>query len=753
MQPIPVSARTALAFVLAAPLVAQQWQFGTEITGRSYPAVAYDAVHAELVLFGGGTYTGVSDETWLHDGSEWRKAAPANRPPARQSSMLAHDIVRGRTVLFGGLLANNVRANDTWEWDGSTWLQIATTNAPTARINSALAFDAARMRVVLFGGEDTAVLGDTWTYDGTNWTQVVVSIAPAPRREHALAYDSLRARTVLFGSGPTPTADTWEFDGVVWTQVNTPVAPPWRRSHGMAFDAARGHVVVFSGFGPGILVNPYADTWEYDGATWTQRMPAHTPGPQWSSHLEYDHARQRTVMFGGVNSPGEQANTWYWDGTDWSDHSEPSARDATALADDTLRGRTVMFGGMNSAWLQDTWEHDGVRWTRITTATGPLRLSGPALAFDAQRARTVLFGGSFFNTCYDETWDYDGVAWTVRQLAVRPTARQNHAMAYDRARRRVVLFGGQSGGNPGAYLNDTWEFDGNAWLLITPASILPAARTRTAMVYETSRGRVLLFGGTNNYGWAGFSDTWAWNGTAWQQLAPSVVPPARNGHGLAHDALRGRTLLFGGTVNSTLMLGDAWEFDGDDWTPVAATPAPPAHRCGLVYQQHTGRTLSYGGGVTTTRPVAGTTYFVPAATPTFTRYGRGCAGSAGVPVLDTVPPALPALGTSFPLQLSGLPSAPGVALLVFGFDLVRWNGQALPIDLGAFGLPGCDAWIGPASGLSVLVPYAGSATHSLFLPASPALAGLVLGAQALVLDAAAPSGLGSVSNAAILRIH
>ena len=84
---------------------------------------------------------------------------------------------------------------------------------------------------------------------------------------------------------------------------------------------------------------------------------------------------------------------------------------------------------------------------------------------------------------------------------------------------------------------------------------------------------------------------------------------------------------------------------------------------------------------------------------------------------------------------------------------MRWNGQALPVDLGMVGLPGCDAWIAPAPGLAVLVPYASAATHSLALPASPALAGLVLGAQAVVFDAGAPSGLGTVSNAAILRIY
>jgi hypothetical protein len=122
-------------------------------------------------------------------------------------------------------------------------------------------------------------------------------------------------------------------------------------------------------------------------------------------------------------------------------------------------------------------------------------------------------------------------------------------------------------------------------------------------------------------------------------------------------------------------------------------------------------------------------------------------------VLDTIPPAVPALGSSFPLRLSGLPATPGVALLAFGFDLVRWGLAPLPLDLGAFGLFGCELWIGPTAGFSLLLPYAGTASHSLALPAAPALAGLVVGVQGLVLDAAAPSGLGATTNAGIMRLY
>ena len=53
----------------------------------------------------------------------------------------------------------------------------------------------------------------------------------------------------------------------------------------------------------------------------------------------------------------------------------------------------------------------------------------------------------------------------------------------------------------------------------------------------------------------------------------------------------------------------------------------------------------------------------------------------------------------------------------------------------------------------VLAHPGSTASHSLAIPGTPALAGLVVGTQALVLDANAASDFGSVTNAGVLRIH
>jgi hypothetical protein len=60
-----------------------------------------------------------------------------------------------------------------------------------------------------------------------------------------MAFDALRQRIVLFGGGGL--ADTWEWDGATWTQRMPTTSPPMRPSHAMAYDAVRQRVVVFDG--------------------------------------------------------------------------------------------------------------------------------------------------------------------------------------------------------------------------------------------------------------------------------------------------------------------------------------------------------------------------------------------------------------------------------------------------------------------------------------------------------------------------
>jgi hypothetical protein len=126
-------------------------------------------------------------------------------------------------------------------------------------------------------------------------------------------------------------------------------------------------------------------------------------------------------------------------------------------------------------------------------------------------------------------------------------------MAYDAARGKVVLFGG---GTASGFSNETWEWNGTSWMLITPVTSPPARRYHS-LVYDQKRAKVVLFGGVQT--WES-NDVWEWDGTNWVLKEPQVSPPVRKNHAAAHDTARGRMVLFGG--NNSIDMNDTWEWNG-----------------------------------------------------------------------------------------------------------------------------------------------------------------------------------------------
>src|SRR5258708_2880459 len=197
-------------------------------------------------------------------------------------------------------------------------------------------------------------------------------MGPSPRQDHAMAYDSARQRTVLFGGvvgggGGQPVGDTWEWNGEFWTQVED-IGPAPRGSHAMAYDVARAQVILFGG---NLSPNPFAgpsdpngDTWAWDGQAWTQVADTGPSARRSASRMAYDSARDRVVLFGGDGNSnvGFPQDTWEWDGAGWTQTATdgPPGRRTPAKAPDNVRDRLGLFGGKGPDFSDDTWEFDGV---------------------------------------------------------------------------------------------------------------------------------------------------------------------------------------------------------------------------------------------------------------------------------------------------------------------------------------------------------------------------------------------------------
>jgi len=336
-----------------------------------------------------------------------------------------------------------------------------------------------------FTSSATAARADTTL---ANWGQQTPAQAPAGRVYAAMAYDSRRGRAVMFGGGSgccTYYTDTSEWDGTRWSISSPAGSPPSALGPGMAYDSGRGLTVLLDNGG---------NTWEWNGSYWIQRTTASSPTARVWTAMAYDSVRARTVLFGGSGQPGavDLGDTWTYDGTNWTKMapaSAPSPRFGMAMSFDPVRQVLVLFGGRVAGQrMNDTWEWDGTNWTQRTPATAPLPRFWHSMAYDAQLGLTVVWGGDHIEPFglgpINDTWLWDGTNWTRDWTAATPIYRAGQAMAYDSARGRIVLFGGTDELFPGTYYNDTWEFGSG---IVTPAAN-PSLSFQVNMMYFRSSG-------------------------------------------------------------------------------------------------------------------------------------------------------------------------------------------------------------------------------------------------------------------------
>jgi hypothetical protein len=269
-----------------------------------------------------------------------------------------------------------------------------------------------------------------------------------------MAFDPVRNVTVMYGgrdSVSTKLGDTWELNGTtgVWTNRNV-VGPPAREFAAMAYDPVRSVMVLFGGQA-GSSVNQN-DTWTWNGASWTQRMPAARPPVRYFHSMVWDPDRQRIVVFGGEASSTFLSDTWEWDGSSWTQRTNvgtPPVRAVHEAAYDITRHVLVFYGGYNAGAQAGTWEL-GTVWSNPTVSGAPSARHGAMMGFDPVTQRVMLVGGAYGLT---GAYTYDGLSWTSLSSDCGPIGWG--AMTYDSARGKFVLFAGDTGSG---VTNATWEY-------------------------------------------------------------------------------------------------------------------------------------------------------------------------------------------------------------------------------------------------------------------------------------------------------
>jgi hypothetical protein len=292
--------------------------------------------------------------------------------------------------------------------------------------------------------------------------------------------------------------------------------------------------------------------------------------------MVYDSSRRRIVLFGGADESQVCGDTWEWNGKRWTLASPagagPGPRTFPAMTYDSLRKRVVLFGGNRvlfgksldeNKFLDDTWEWDGQSWIQLKVA-GPSPRAEAAMSFDSNRGRVVLFGGYNRSEAgrnqFGDTWEWDGKSWT--QIKVTgPSPRNGAAQVFDSGRGKVVLFGGST---PAGVSGETWEWDGKQW--VENRAALTQGRFNCVLAYDVARRQVIRFGG--RYAGKPVGDTWKYDGKEWKQLTSSG-PAARNHTAMAYSSTSKGIILFGGhdfgIREEVNVFGDTWEWNGDKW--------------------------------------------------------------------------------------------------------------------------------------------------------------------------------------------
>jgi hypothetical protein len=500
---------------------------------------------SKVILFGGvtgpdATQQSLLDDTWEWDGTDWTERKPAHKPVVRRLYPLAYPLylqlatLDGKVVLYVPPDPSAAPADGrTWLWDGTDWAEVTgngprTESGPLATLGSTVV-----LRANALDGKST----ETWVFKDDSWG-FATPYGPFLFRGAAAAIGN---RDVFVGATkPYDVSGTWEWDGQNFTQRTVAVTPPARCGHAMS-PTADGKVLLFGGgnvdaSGRFERDYPMAQTWLWDGTSWTENPAAAPPGGSFAV------ARRDQALVLIRASDGPFHATWEWDNNRWTE-MHPTVTPKTGPFAVAARGPNVLLltyesvpipQSSNVDWIAHTYEWDGVDWAEKQPARSPAMSFGFGLA---SRGANVAYLGK------DETWEWDGNNWE-KKLVANPPPRMEPAMATLGG--KVVLFGGYE--STTILRNDTWEWDGASWTQKSP-SISPDARGWASYAMATLGNKVLLFGGARMSGGQlePVPGMWEWDGTNWAQRTTDVPPARAEG---ALGSMGDHAVLFGGYGSS-----------------------------------------------------------------------------------------------------------------------------------------------------------------------------------------------------------
>ncbi|MCX5747780.1 MAG: hypothetical protein NT062_35390 [Proteobacteria bacterium] len=269
---------------------------------RGEVAGVIDATRDRFVVFGGNVaapvncmpMTDIVDEVWAFDLAcgAWQRLTPTGGPGPRARHAVALDATHDRMLVFGGRThpgSTYTNYADVWSYDLATdaWTAVSTTGTgPSPRSSATAVYDATHDRLLVFGG-NTSTSGlvltgtnDLWSLDLATgaWTAITAPNPPSPRLFHAAAI--VGGDMVVYGG--TPSFDGPFLDDAFALDL---ASTTWRPIAGSGPGARFGSVLVASGTTAvaigghdGTALGNRNDAWSLAPSTgaWQQLRPGDT---------------------------------------------------------------------------------------------------------------------------------------------------------------------------------------------------------------------------------------------------------------------------------------------------------------------------------------------------------------------------------------------------------------------------------------------------------------------------------------------
>jgi hypothetical protein len=162
---------------------------------------------------------------------------------------MAFDEQAGAAVLFGGINSDDRPLGDTWLFDGTSWKKVSGVSPP-ARRYAALAYDHGLKGCVLHGGAEDdhghRTFGDAWLFRNGAWTLLEKGFHTAPRDDHGLGYHRAARRLVML-EGVAGARGILLRGEEGWQTVEASPPHPRHQCSPLAWDAALGGLLLHGG--------------------------------------------------------------------------------------------------------------------------------------------------------------------------------------------------------------------------------------------------------------------------------------------------------------------------------------------------------------------------------------------------------------------------------------------------------------------------------------------------------------------------